>query len=85
VFKGAVATVSAMAVPARRAEALAGMFLAGYAGLSVPVLGLGILTQYASARVSLLAFAGFLTAVLLPATPALVGAQRPAVSTRSGT
>ena len=50
VFKGAVATVVAVAEPARRAEALAGLFLAGYIGLAVPVVGLGLLTPAGRAQ-----------------------------------
>ncbi|HST39764.1 MAG TPA: MFS transporter, partial [Conexibacter sp.] len=41
-FKGAIATVAALAAPERRAEALAGIFLAGYVGISLPVIGLGV-------------------------------------------
>jgi MFS family permease len=68
-FRGAVATVGVLAPPERRAEALAGMFLAGYIGLSLPVVGLGLLTQDLSSRVSLLIFAVVLGAAALAATP----------------
>jgi hypothetical protein len=71
-FKGVVVTIVEASEPSRRAEALAGMFLAGYAGLSVPVLGLGVLTQYLTAKSSLLIFAAALVAVVLGATPSLV-------------
>ena len=53
-----VAMVAMDAPPERRAEALAGMFLAGYIGLSLPVVALGVMTQYLSARLSLLIFTG---------------------------
>ena len=49
-FKGGVATVSAIAEEEHRAEALAGLFLIGYVGLAVPVIGLGILTEELSVR-----------------------------------
>ena len=75
-FKGAIATVSEISAEEHRAEALAGVFLAAYLGLSAPVIGLGALTQIASTRVSLLAFAGLLTAGILAATPALLGRRR---------
>jgi len=42
--------VSGLAAPHRRAEALAGFFLAGYVGISVPVLGLGVLDQMGRAQ-----------------------------------
>lgn len=63
-FKGGIATVSALASAERRAEVLAGFFLAGYLGISVPVLGLGILDQFVEPKVALLAFAGLLLAGL---------------------
>ena len=47
-FKGVLAMVAQDAPADRRAEALAGMFLAGYVGLSVPVLALGVMTEYMS-------------------------------------
>jgi len=79
-FKGAIATVSEISAPEHRAEALAGLFLAAYLGLAVPVIGLGALTQIASTRVSLLVFAGLLALGVLAATPALVGRRhRPPV------
>ena len=71
-FKGAIGTVSALSPPDNRAEALAGMFLAAYLGLAGPVIGLGVLTQFVRARLSLLVFAGLLSTVLLLATPRLL-------------
>ena len=72
-FKGAIATVSEISSQEHRAEALAGVFLAAYLGLAGPVIGLGALTQIASARISLLVFAGLLALGILAATPALLG------------
>jgi MFS family permease len=72
-FKGATVTVLEISSPEHRAETLAGLFLAAYAGLSGPVIGLGALTQIASARVGLLVFAGLLALGVLAATPALLG------------
>lgn len=60
VFKGAVSTVINIAPAQARGEALAGLFLASYLGLAVPVVGLGIATQYLSAPVALLIFAAAL-------------------------
>ncbi|MFG2041094.1 MFS transporter [Dactylosporangium sp. NPDC048998] len=62
-LKGAVSTVVDLAPPAIRGEALAGLFLGGYLGLAVPVLGLGVLTQLVSAPVALLGFAAAIVAV----------------------
>jgi len=41
IFKGSMGTVIMLAEPASRAEAVAGLLLAGYLGLSVPVIGWG--------------------------------------------
>ena len=55
-----------------RAEGLATFFLAAYLGLSVPIVGLGVATQYVSARVSLLGFAGVLVLALVALGPSLL-------------
>ncbi|HEY0932518.1 MAG TPA: MFS transporter [Trebonia sp.] len=61
-FKGTLATVVGLALPESRGEALAGLFLAAYAGLVVPVLGIGAATLTVSLRSALL---GFTIGVLL--------------------
>ena len=76
-FKGVVTSVAEIATPESRAEALAGMFLAGYIGLSIPVLGLGVMTQYLSARDSLAIFTGVLAIAILAATPRLLQRRTP--------
>jgi len=76
-FKGGVVAVAGLAAPDRRAEALAGFFLAGYVGISVPVLGLGVLDQWVAPKVALLAFAAALLAGLArSARTLLVGERR---------
>jgi len=74
-FKGAIGTVSEISLPESRAEALAGVYLAAYLGLSGPVIGLGALTQVASTRLSLLVFSGLLALGIFAATPALLGSR----------
>jgi MFS family permease len=81
-FKGAIETVTDISLPERRAEAVAGFFLAAYIGLAGPVIGLGALTQIASTRVSLLVFSGLLALGIFAATPALLGGRGPRASTR---
>ena len=63
-FKGSVTTVLGIARPEARGEALAGLFLAGYAGLAVPVVALGLATQLLSGRVAVLGFAVLLVVVV---------------------
>jgi MFS family permease len=85
-FKGAIATVSEISSPERRAEALAGLFLAAYLGLAGPVIGLGVLTQIASTRVSLMVFAGLLALGILATTPTLLGRRgRPPILATTST
>jgi MFS family permease len=73
VFKGSVATVIAISPAETRAEALAGLFLAGYVGLSLPVVGAGIALQATSAKNTLLGFAIVEAIAMLAATPRLLG------------
>jgi hypothetical protein len=75
-FKGAIVTASGLAAPERRAEVLAGFFLAGYVGISVPVLGLGILGQLIEPKVALLAFAALLLAAIAASARTLLGGGR---------
>ena len=72
-FKGALGTVIAVSEPESRAEALAGLFLAGYVGLSVPVIGLGVALQELSAKVTLLGFAVLVAAGIAAAARPLLG------------
>jgi MFS family permease len=72
IFKGAVGTVAAISTDNGRAEALAGLFLAGYIGLAGPVVGLGVLTLFTTPQVSLLVFAGLLAIAVVAVAPALL-------------
>jgi MFS family permease len=58
IFKGAVGTVIRISRPESRAEALTGLYLAGFVGLSLPIVGAGIaLAGGVSPRATILAFA----------------------------
>jgi MFS family permease len=58
IFKGAVGTVVRISPPESRAEALTGLYLAGFAGLSAPIVGAGVaLAAGVSPRSTLLGFA----------------------------
>ncbi|MEU8231083.1 MFS transporter [Actinoplanes sp. NPDC048967] len=63
-FKSAVGAVAAMAEPAVRGEALAGLFLIAYLGLIGPALGLGIATHFLPATTAMLWFSGVLLVLL---------------------
>jgi MFS family permease len=67
VVRGSLAAAAATAPPQSRAEVIAGYFLGAYAGLSIPVIGLGIADQYAPARDVMLVFVA-LAAVAIAAS-----------------
>jgi hypothetical protein len=75
-FAGAVRVVAAAAAPQNRAEALAGLFLAAYLGLTLPVLGLGAASRYAALPVVLTAYAA-LAAVVAVSTGRALRRARP--------
>ena len=80
-FKGTLGTIVAISTPESRAEALAGLFLVGYLGLSVPVIGIGIALQHVSARVALLGFAVLVAVGVLAVARRLLG-PRPTATVR---
>lgn len=63
-FKGAMGAAARMAEPTARGEAAAGVFLAGYLGLTVPVLGLGAAARWVSLTTGLTAFCLVILVVL---------------------
>ena len=80
IFRGSLTLVIATSDADDRAGVLATFFIAGYAGLSVPVLGLRIALQQLSPRVTLLIFALIVGLGILAAAPVLVrapGASQP--------
>jgi len=56
-IRGCLTIVISTADPADRASAVATLFTAGYAGVSIPVIGVGVGVQHLSPRVTLLIFA----------------------------
>ncbi len=74
IFRGAVGTVMSIAPPDRIAESLAGMFLAGFVGLSLPVVGVGItLSRHVTPKVTILGFAIVVSAGIAASAVRLVG------------
>jgi MFS family permease len=74
VFKSALAAYLDGAEPARRGEAASSLFFLAYLGLIIPVLGIGISTQFVSAQTAMWYFAGVLLVVL--ATIATIAVRR---------
>lgn len=71
VFRGALTTATSSAPPHAGAEVLAGFFLGAYLGLSVPVLGLGVATQWVPPRVAMLAFVALTSLAVLASVRAI--------------
>jgi MFS family permease len=64
-FRGGLTAAAATAPPESRAEVLAAFFLGAYVGLSVPVVILGVATQYVSARGAMVVFAALVAAAIV--------------------
>lgn len=77
-FGAALAVAGALSDPAHRGEVLAGIFLFGYVGLTVPVVGIGVATLSVSLSSALIGFAVVIVAVALLASVPLLVALRPA-------
>lgn len=77
VFRGGLAAAGATAPPESRAEVLSGYFLAGYLGLSVPVVGLGIATSFAPTLEVMLIFAVIVAIAVTTCTRAVLAETRP--------
>ncbi|WP_203136512.1 MFS transporter [Microbacterium sp. JZ31] len=78
-FKSAVGSVTALAAPDRRGEALAGLFLISYLGLSLPALGIGLAVRYVPVVTAMTWLTGVLLVVMLGV--AVLSGERP--STRA--
>jgi predicted MFS family arabinose efflux permease len=74
IFRGAIGTVMSIAPSDRIAESLAGIFLAAFTGLSLPVVGAGItLSRHVSAKDTILGFAIAVSAGIAASAIKLVG------------
>jgi MFS family permease len=71
-FKGTMGRVIAISPGETLGEALAGFFLAGYLGLSVPAIAIGVVLQYLSPRLTLLVFSAAIIAGVLAVSPVLL-------------
>jgi len=81
IFRASLQTAIAVSTAEDRAGTLATFFAAGYAGISLPVVGAGVALQFVSPRVTLLLFGVAAGAGLLAAFPVLVRPRE--VETRS--
>ncbi len=79
-FKSALAVAGSLAPAENRGEVLAGIFLLGYLGLTLPVVGIGVATLSVSLTAALTGFAVVIIAIaLVTAIPLVIGLRRAAV------
>jgi MFS family permease len=76
-FKGILSAVIAMAPAEQRAEALAGIFLAGYIGLTLPAVGMGVALRYTEPKWALLCFGTVVMAATVVSARALLREWKP--------
>lgn len=67
-FSSAITAAAHAAAPDGRGEALAGIFLAGYLGLAIPVVGLGATTLLVSMAAALAGFSAVVVAIAVIGT-----------------
>ena len=76
VFQASIATAVGLAIPEHRGGTLAGMFLAAYVGITVPVVVLGIAISIFPAQETVVVFAAIVLITVLVATRPMVRATR---------
>jgi MFS family permease len=74
-FRAGLTAVNEASPPDRRAEVASSFFVIGYLGISVPVVGVGLLAEPASLRLAGLVFAGLVGLLALVALYLLGGAS----------
>jgi Major Facilitator Superfamily len=78
IFKGAIGTVMEISPPDRIAESVAGVLLAAFVGLSLPVVGAGVsLASHVSPKATLLGFAIAVSAGIAASALKLPGGPNP--------
>ena len=65
IFLGSLATANRLAPPERRGHAISAFFVACYAGLIIPVIGVGVLSAFTGTFPAVLAFSLLLAALCL--------------------
>ena len=65
IFLGSLATANRLAPPERRGQAISAFFVACYAGLIIPVVGVGVLSEFTGTFPAVLTFSILLAALCL--------------------
>jgi len=82
IFLGSLATANRLAPAGRRGQAISAFFVACYAGLIVPVLGVGVLSEFTGTFPAVLAFAVLLAVLCLFSIARIAPAVAPAGGSR---
>ena len=72
IFLGSLATANRLAPPERRGHAISAFFVACYTGLIIPVVGVGVLSQFTGTFPAVLTFSILLAALCLFSIPRFV-------------
>jgi MFS family permease len=76
VFRGSLGAAAGTAPPESRAEVLAGFYLGAYVGLTVPVIILGVATEYFAAKNVMLFFVVIVAAAIAASARAVMRPRR---------
>jgi len=82
IFLGGLATANRLAPPGRRGHVISAFFVACYAGLIIPVVGVGVLTEFTSVFAAVLAISILLAALCLFSLARITTALEPGKATR---
>ena len=82
IFLGGLATANRVAPPGRRGHVISAFFVACYAGLIIPVVGVGVLTEFTSVFAAVLAISILLAALCLFSLARITTALEPGKATR---
>ena len=77
IFLGSLATVNRLAPPERRGQAISAFFVACYAGLIIPVVGVGVLSGFTGTFPAVLAFSLLLAVLCLFSLARIASALAP--------
>jgi MFS family permease len=77
VFLGSLATANRLAPPERRGQAISAYFVACYCGLIIPVVGVGVASEFIGDFAAVLALSILLAALCIFAFAGIVGALAP--------
>jgi energy-converting hydrogenase Eha subunit E len=71
-FMGSLAAINQVAPPGRRAELVSSFYVAAYLGITLPVVGVGVLAQLTNLLVASICLAAVIALLLLATLTALL-------------